>query len=192
MFVFTSQPAAGTYTLVETSELNGNLSDTTIEGLGGKKYEIAYADGKISLSIFDGRGSESVIWTGEKDGIWDLMNSENFSSSDKTFVTGDEVTFDDSAVNTTITIAENVTPGNLIFKNDTKTYNLSGDGAIEGEAILSVEGKGTVNIKNVNKYNGGTYIIFFVCIKECLDHARLGIFRHEFSLKQFDVIFHLR
>ena len=158
VFVFTSQPAAGTYTLVETNELNGNLSDITIEGLGGKKYEIAYADGKISLSIFDGRGNESVIWTGEKDGIWDLMNSENFSSSDKTFVTGDEVTFDDSAVNTSINVAENVTPGNISFKNDTKTYTITGDGAIEGEGTLSIEGKGDVKIRNINKYNGGTVI----------------------------------
>ena len=158
VFVFTSQPAAGTYTIVETSELSGNLSDITIEGLGGKKYEIAYADGKIILSVFEGRGSESVIWTGEKDGIWDLMNSENFSSSDKTFVTGDEVTFDDSAVNTSVTVAENVTPGNIIFKNDIKTYTIAGDGVIEGEGSLSIEGKGDVKIRNINKYNGGTVI----------------------------------
>ena len=89
---------------------------------------------------------------------WDLMNSENFSSSDKTFVTGDEVTFDDSAVNTAITVAEDVTPGNIIFKNDTKTYSITGDGAISGEGTLSVEGKGEVKINNINKYNGGTII----------------------------------
>lgn len=158
VFVFTSQPNAGTYTLAEASELTGNLSDVTIEGLTGKKYELAYANGKITLNVYDGRGSEDVVWTGATDGIWDLMNSENFSSSDKKFVTGDEVTFDDSAVNTSITVAENVTPGNIIFKNDTKTYSITGDGAIEGEGTLYVEGKGNVKISNVNKYNGGTII----------------------------------
>lgn len=158
VFVFASQPMAGTYTLVEAGEITGNVSDIAVEGLGGKKYEITYADGKINLTIFDGRGSESVVWTGEKDAIWDLMNSENFSSTDKTFVTGDEVTFDDSAVNTSITINENLAPGNIIFKNNTKTYTLSGDGAIEGDGTLSIEGNGEVRIRNVNKYNGGTII----------------------------------
>ena len=158
VFVFTSQPVAGTYILAEASELTGNLSDITIEGLMGVKYDLAYADGKITLNVYDGRGSEDVVWTGATDGTWDLMNSENFSSSDKTFVTGDEVTFDDSAVNTAVTVAEDVTPGNIIFKNDTKTYSITGDGAISGEGTLSVEGKGEVKINNINKYNGGTII----------------------------------
>ena len=124
--------------------MTGNLSDITIEGLMGVKYDLAYADGKITLNVYDGRGSEDVVWTGATDGTWDLMNSENFSSSDKTFVTGDEVTFDDSAVNTAVTVAEDVTPGNIIFKNDTKTYSITGDGAISGEGTLSVEGKSEV------------------------------------------------
>ena len=40
--------------------------------------------------------------------------------------------------------------------------------------------------------NGRTHIIFFVCIKERLNHSCLGIFRHEFPLQKFDVIFHRR
>ena len=158
VFVFTSQPIAGTYILAEASGLTGNLSDVTIEGLTGVKYDLAYADGKITLNVYNGRGSEDVVWTGATDGTWDLMNSENFSSSDKKFVTGDEVTFDDSAVNTAITVAEDVTPGNIIFKNDSKTYSITGEGAISGEGTLSVEGNGEVKINNINKYNGGTII----------------------------------
>jgi len=37
-------------------------------------------------------------------------------------------------------------------------YSVSGDGAIEGDIALSVEGKGTVNINNINKYSAGTII----------------------------------
>ena len=158
VFVFTSQPDAGTYIVAEVGELTGNISDITIEGLAGKKFELNYTEGKITLTIFEGRGSESIVWTGERDGVWDLMNSENFSSSDKTFVTGDEVTFDDTAANTNITVAENVAPGNLFFKNDAKAYTLAGDGAIEGNGTLFVEGRGTVNLKNVNRYDGGTVV----------------------------------
>lgn len=158
IFVFTSQPEAGTYVIAEVKELAGNLSDIIVEGLTGKKFEMNYTEGKIVLTIVDARSSESVVWTGEKDGVWDLMGSENFSSSDKTFVTGDEVTFDDTAEKTSITVAENVTPGNVFFRNATKTYTLSGDGAIEGDGTLFVEGKGTVNINNVNRYTGGTVV----------------------------------
>ena len=67
VFVFTSQPIAGTYILAEASGLTGNLSDVTIEGLTGVKYDLAYADGKITLNVYNGRGSEDVVWTGATD-----------------------------------------------------------------------------------------------------------------------------
>lgn len=158
VFEFTSQPETGTYTLAEVGELTGNLSDIKIEGLSGKKFDLKYADGKISLTVVDVRNSESVVWTGANGSAWDLMNAENFSSSDKTFVTGDDVTFDDNASTTNVDVAENITPGSVVFKNNSKTYNLTGDGMIEGEGALSVEGTGTVKIGNINKYSGGTTV----------------------------------
>lgn len=168
VFEFTSKPEAGTYTLAEVGELTGNLSDINVEGLSGKKFELAYADGKITLSVFDGRGSESVVWTGAEGATWDLMNSRNFSSSDNTFVTGDDVTFDDSALKTDVNLAENITPGSVTFKNNSKTYSLSGDGAIEGDGALYVEGSGTVKIENVNKYSGGTVVSSGVLVPSSL------------------------
>ena len=99
-----------------------------------------------------------MTWTGEGGSTWDLMNTANFSSSDNTFVTGDDVTFDDNASTTSVNIAENITPGSVVFKNNSKTYTVSGDGAIEGDIQLRVEGSGTVNINNVNKYSGGTVV----------------------------------
>lgn len=158
VFEFTSKPASGTYTLAEVGSLTGSLADVTVEGLSGLKYELTYADGKITLTVQEGRNSESVMWTGDNGPVWDLMNTENFSSSDKTFVTGDEVTFDDNASKTTVTVAGDVTPGGVIFKNNSKTYTLGGSGSIEGDCGLSVEGSGTVRINNVNRYTGGTVI----------------------------------
>ena len=158
VFEFTSAPAAGTYTLAEVGELTGNLSDVNVEGLSGKKFSLAYADGKITLTVSDARASESSVWTGMNGSVWDLMNTENFSSSDKHFVTGDEVTFDDNASTTNVELKEDVTPSSVVFKNNSKTYTLSGNGAIEGDGTLSVEGTGTVNINNTNKYTAGTVI----------------------------------
>ena len=155
---FTSKPAAGTYVIAETANLTGNLSDIHVEGLSGKKYELAYADGKVTITIKDGRPSESIVWTGVNGSDWDLMNTENFSSSDKTFVTGDEVTFDDTAESNIVKLTTDVTPGSVVFKNNSKTFSLTGDGAIEGDGSLSVVGTGQVKIANVNRYTGGTMV----------------------------------
>ena len=158
VFEFTAAPNPGTYTLAEVGELTGKLSDIVVEGLDGHKFSLEYTDGKIVLNLSDTRDSESCVWTGEKGSVWDLMSTENFSSSDKMFVTGDELTFNDDAATSNVSIAEDVTPGNLYFKNNKKVYSLAGKGSILGEGSLNVEGTGTVYVKNTNKYSGGTNI----------------------------------
>ena len=158
VFEFATAPAPGTYVLAEVGELTGKLSDIVVEGLAGHKFALEYKDGKIVLNISDTRDSESSVWTGDKGSVWDLMSTENFSSSDKLFVTGDELTFNDDASTTDVNLAEDVTPGNIFFKNNKKDYSLAGKGSILGEGSLNVEGTGTVNIKNTNKYSGGTNI----------------------------------
>ena len=86
------------------------------------------------------------------------MESENFASSDNKFVSGDNVTFDDTAVKTDVEINEDLAPGNIVFNNNSKVYTLSGNGAIEGNGSVTLKGKSAVNIKNTNRYTGGTYI----------------------------------
>lgn len=158
VFEFATAPAPGTYTLAEVGELTGKLSDIVVEGLDGHKFSLEYTDGKIILNLSDTRDSESCVWTGEKGSVWDLMSTENFSSSDKMFVTGDELTFNDDAATSNVSIAEDVTPGNLYFKNNKKVYSLAGKGSILGEGSLNVVGTGTVYVKNTNKYSGGTNV----------------------------------
>ena len=158
VFEFTAAPTPGTYTLAEVGELTGKLSDIVVEGLDGHKFSLEYTDGKIVLNLSDTRDSESCVWTGEKGSVWDLMSTENFSSSDKMFVTGDELTFNDDAATSNVSVVEDVTPGNLYFKNNKKVYSLAGKGSILGEGSLNVEGTGTVYVKNTNKYSGGTNI----------------------------------
>lgn len=158
VFEFATAPAPGTYTLAEVGELTGKLSDIVVEGLDGHKFSLEYTDGKIVLNISDTRDSESCVWTGEKGSVWDLMSTENFSSSDKMFVTGDELTFNDEAATTNVSVAEDVTPGDLYFANNKKVYSLAGKGSILGEGSLNVVGTGTVYVKNTNKYSGGTNV----------------------------------
>lgn len=129
-----------------------------MEGLSGEKYSLDYAGGKLTIRVSDSRDSESVVWTGANGSIWDLMESENFNSSDHKFVSGDNVTFDDTAVKSEVEINEDLAPGNIVFNNNSKVYTLSGNGAIEGNGSVTLKGKSAVNIKNTNRYTGGTYI----------------------------------
>lgn len=194
VFEFATAPAPGTYTLAEVGELTGKLSDIVVEGLDGHKFSLEYTDGKIILNLSDTRDSESCVWTGEKGSVWDLMSTENFSSSDKMFVTGDELTFNDDAATSNVSIAENVTPGNLYFKNNKKVYSLAGKGSILGEGSLNVVGTGTVYVKNTNKYSGGTNVKGGTLIpstlanKDGLEYGSLGAADNTITLSNTGIL----
>lgn len=194
VFEFATAPASGTYTLAEVGELTGKLSDIVVEGLDGHKFSLEYTDGKIILNLSDTRDSESCVWTGEKGSVWDLMSTENFSSSDKMFVTGDELTFNDDAATSNVSIAENVTPGNLYFKNNKKVYSLAGKGSILGEGSLNVVGTGTVYVKNTNKYSGGTNVKGGTLIpstlanKDGLEYGSLGAADNTITLSNTGIL----
>ena len=194
VFEFTAAPNPGTYTLAEVGELTGKLSDIVVEGLDGHKFSLEYTDGKIILNLSDTRDSESCVWTGEKGSVWDLMSTENFSSSDKMFVTGDELTFNDDAATSNVSIAEDVTPGNLYFKNNKKVYSLAGKGSILGEGSLNVVGTGTVYVKNTNKYSGGTNVKGGTLIpstlanKDGLEYGSLGAADNTITLSNTGIL----
>ena len=194
VFEFATAPAPGTYTLAEVGELTGKLSDIVVEGLDGHKFSLEYTDGKIVLNLSDTRDSESCVWTGEKGSVWDLMSTENFSSSDKMFVTGDELTFNDDAATSNVSVAEDVTPGNLYFKNNKKVYSLAGKGSILGEGSLNVEGTGTVYVKNTNKYSGGTNVKGGTLIpttlanKDGLEYGSLGAADNTITLSNTGIL----
>ena len=194
VFEFATAPAPGTYTLAEVGELTGKLSDIVVEGLDGHKFSLEYTDGKIVLNLSDTRDSESCVWTGEKGSVWDLMSTENFSSSDKMFVTGDELTFNDEAATTNVSVAEDVTPGDLYFANNKKVYSLAGKGSILGEGSLNVVGTGTVYVKNTNKYSGGTNIKGGILIpttlanKDGLEYGSLGAADNTITLSNTGIL----
>ena len=166
-----SELPAGKYMIAEAAALAGSLDNIVIEGLDGLKAHLSYEEGKVYLVIPSIREAEEVTWTGAESAVWDLDEAANFSSTSGTFVSGDEVTFDDSAVNTSVSVAGDVTPTSVVFKNNSKTYTLSGDGSIAGDGSLAVSGTGTVNVNNVNKYSGGTYLYSGVLVPSSLANA---------------------
>ena len=81
----------------------------------------------------------------------------NEGEADK-FATGDEVIFDDAAELATVSLAEAVEPSSVVFKNEEKTYILTGAGSIAGETGLTKQGDGTLTIGTANTYTGKTLL----------------------------------
>lgn len=151
----------GKYLIGEIAAIDGNITDIIMLGLDEMKKELIYEDGKLYLNL-TAYVPGNKTWTGGDNAIWDIDNSTGFlnaeTSENDIFVPGDNVTFDDSAVNTNVVIEGRLKPGSVTFNNETKDYILSGDGQIVGETKLTKTGAGTLTVNNINSYTGGTYI----------------------------------
>lgn len=135
-----------------------NLDAVILEGLDGRKARIYQEEQFIQLEIADARPAEEITWTGAESNVWDLDNTPNFASSTQTFVSGDEVTFNDDASRFDVSIAETLTPGSVTFANDSKSYTIGGNGKLSGDFALTLNGAGTVNVNNTNDFTGGVYL----------------------------------
>lgn len=152
---------SGKYLIGEIGELNGDINDLILLGLDGMKKEFVYEDGKLYLNLSAYEAGVKT-WVGGLGTAWDLDNTAAFKAEGSEevvgFVPGDHVVFDDSAVTTNVVINGRLQPGSVTFKNNEKSYILQGDGQIVGDAKLVKEGNGTLTIKNINSYTGGTYV----------------------------------
>ena len=160
-FVLTGGFYEGRHLLVDAEKIEGNIDDIVIEGLIGEKASLSHEGGKIYLDVSALRHAADVTWDGGTDSIWDFAGKQNFLLADGTkdfFVTGDRVTFNDEAQQTTVTITEDVKPGFIVFDNTTKDYTLTGDGAIIGIYSITKRGAGNLTINNTNRLTGGVTI----------------------------------
>ncbi len=155
--------AEGKYLIGSVAKNLNSLSDIRLEGLDNtKKNYLSLEDGKLYLVVEGVRGAMSVVWNGSINNIWDVANTQNFTLADGTsgstsFVNGDDVLFDDSAVKFNPTINVDVEADTLLVDN-TKTYTLSGSGSITGNTVLVKRGKGILKMQMDNDYVGGTRI----------------------------------
>ena len=167
-FVCAKTPTEGDYVLISTEGCTGDVANLVVEGLSGVKYNLTLDEGKVVLHVLKTRAAEEISWTGAVNNIWDFDNTQNFTSSSQTFVTGDNVVFGDDAVLTDVNVAEELRPGSVTFLADTKDYTLSGNGNITGTTSLKLQGAATVNIGGTNTYTGGTYVNGGVLVPEML------------------------
>ena len=159
-----SKMASGKYVIAEvTDTIVGNVENLVMEGLATIKKNLYVEDGKLIVEIVGQRDASTVEWTGSTSSIWDLAETENFSigsgaiTEATTFVSNDNVVFNDNADNKTVTVTGNVMPDSIIV-NNTKAYTFKGTGAISGSSKFIKEGEGTVTMSGSNSYTGGNYL----------------------------------
>lgn len=102
-------------------------------------------------------GVPSLIWNGNLSSTWDTVAANWLSGGvSSAFANGSDVTFDDAAVNRTVTVGGTVTPNSVLFDNDSAyTFNAAG---LSGPASFTKLGSGAVTISGANTYSGGTLI----------------------------------
>ena len=149
--------AAGRYLIGEISEPVGNLDKIRIEGIDTKLKAVLVQEGKnLYLEVSGMRDASDITWTGSLSNVWNVADTENFSTDGQSnfFVTGDNVHFDDSASQFTVSLNGEL-EADTVFVDNTKTYTFSGAGALVGNTTLVKQGKGTLIVKNDNTYTGG-------------------------------------
>ncbi|MDL2243817.1 autotransporter-associated beta strand repeat-containing protein, partial [Bacteroidales bacterium OttesenSCG-928-J19] len=152
--------AEGTYSLITwTGDLTGGVNNFEIAGLSGQPMDLVIEEKTLKLVVHAVRSAGEVTWTGAYNGNWDYK-TKNFLSAalEDAFVPGDAITFNDDAVNKTITITETMPVKGLIFANDTN-YTLKGTGFISGEGGLTKTGTGKLSLLTAeNTFTGNLYI----------------------------------
>ena len=147
---------AGDYLIAEVATINGDISAVEVQGLNGAKGYLVNENGKLYLRVEGMRDPTSITWSGAVDSNWDIATTANFvnGGSADIFVTGDEVTFNDDAVNKKVSVGSGIMPSEVIFDNYTSNYTLDGNPVQSG--TFTQKGAGTTTISNTNSFTSAT------------------------------------
>ncbi len=160
---------AGTYFLITgapTSSASGPVLAGNFPSTTRQTFTLArsstVAAGEKSIWLTVGGNAGNLLWTGSNS-IWDLASATSWSggpAGDNRFYNLDTVTFDNNAVNRTVTLTGSLHPAQLTVDNSGAAYTFSGGGNLAGNAIVTKRGTGTLTLSNTtaNSHNGGTFI----------------------------------
>jgi autotransporter-associated beta strand protein len=107
-----------------------------------------------------------LTWFGADSGgspltTWDINTSANWNSGAAKYLEygtyGDIVTFDDTALNTTVDLGTTVLPA-VLTMNNSVSYTISGTGSIGGSTAFTKNGSGSLSLLTANTFTGGTVI----------------------------------
>ncbi|MBC8052219.1 MAG: autotransporter-associated beta strand repeat-containing protein [Sphingobacteriaceae bacterium] len=160
-------PVPGTYTLIKSvGTLSATKENFTIDGFLGVPKEIIIENNEVKLKILSQRTAGNIIWKGTIDGNWDYTtNNFMLNSSPGSFVTNDNLLFDESATRKSVTLNETAFTTGILF-NAAGNYTITGNGGIAGTGDLTKSNTNTVSLLLANNtytgktlINGGTLIV---------------------------------
>ncbi len=98
------------------------------------------------------------LWVGNVNGTWDIAGAANWLNGvATTYTDGDNVTFDDTAITTSVNVATTVSPVAITVTNDTKSYVISGS-PIAGSASLTKSGANALTLSGADTFTGNIAI----------------------------------
>jgi len=143
----------GTYDLITTTgtltasgvTLTSNLPSGSRQTLTLEHSPSGTAPGYVRLVVTGTNGN--LTWTGTNGGLWDQQNTAAWSgASPATFFNFDNVTFNDSASNGTVTVTRPVAPQSITVNNSTaRAYTFAG-APLTGSTSLVKSGNGTLTL----------------------------------------------
>ncbi len=106
---------------------------------------------------------DSLIWKGNHNSIWDVNSTANWqlqsNNATAPFFAYDQVRFDGSATNTTVTVAGTIPVGDMTFDFAAPVaYLLDGSGTLTGTGLLFKNNTGTLTIATTLANIGATNI----------------------------------
>ena len=127
-----------------------------------------------SLDLLVTASGQTLTWYGADNSgnpftTWDINTSSNWNSANGLVKYlqylgnsyGDNVTFDDSAYNssdTSISLNATVVPLSVTFNNNSYSYSITGSGGIGGTTSVTKTGSGLTYLGTSDSYSGGTLI----------------------------------
>jgi autotransporter-associated beta strand protein len=163
-----AKPTASTYTVAAVTNPLKTLTGTAITvdpASNTTRYtftpSVNTAAKTITLGVMG--SNASLIWNSSTPGdIWDVKNSsaavwKNGVNPADMYYNADDVTFDNTASNTTVNLNVTVLPASVTF-NSSANYTLTGSGKISGITGLIKDGTGMLSVSTSNDYSGQTEV----------------------------------
>lgn len=156
--------AAGTYHIIGSPNTLANTAKFVLgtkPALGSRQTGTLVANaGFIDYQVT----GVNPVWTGTFDGEWSTAAKGTpknwFTTASTDFITGDIVTFNDTATAFTVTIPADVTPTSVFIDNSANDYTFTGAAGIAGASTtVTKNGVSSATFNTANSYGGGTTII---------------------------------
>lgn len=104
-------------------------------------------------------GVAQAVWLGNLNGNWDTTTTNwLMSGTPVVFANAANVIFNDTASNSTVNLATNLSPSSVVVSNSALGYSFSGSGSLNGTMTLAKWGTNSLAINTANTFSGNVTI----------------------------------